>query len=632
MNVSERVTCQIDVPDHNAESFISAIESHQLESLILKITGDRRVDIGALCYTKRNFKPGIPASVNLSTLSHQRCTAIKSWCIEVISGVFTGESPYSVHAKALGLRAYLNWCDGNGHTACLESDELYKKSLSAYTEHLLLLIHDKQIEGSTARLRQHMALQSGNFLFPNSQIDFSSDIPLLYTSKRFRTSQKEATETPEENEIGEYLAACQYIFDGLTDFVIKGTPYPHRIPFFNTEVTIAPPHDQLFTHYTIANNKLLQKVTSWNLGDAHHLTPQELMAQRSLSRVQAINLHRRSKETLDSLNSDKYHDRRIALARYAQDAFHCLFIANTAMNESAARQIPWNPEYEVTNSSNAGFLVIKYRANNLEQYFEIKKSFLKHFQKYIKLRLYLNEIKPVNYLFPSYNYSQINNAPARFGAVYFFGKSILSRLDPSIKFFAPRQLRKYKAIYLLSRKHSISTVSAVIQNSPASTIKNYTEAAEKTAIDEISTTIKFITELLDQRSKIDTPTGKCSGSPPAEAIKAPENYEPNCKNFAGCTFCENFTVHADEESIRKILSMRYVTAEKIDSCTDIDQFDRLHGATLKRIDDIISELLVSRPELNIVVDKIRRDIEDECELSSYWLLMYERLIKLKIIK
>lgn len=631
MKASERVIYQIDVSDHDAESFVRAIDSHQLEGLVLKLTSDRRVDIGALCYTKRNFKPGIPTSVEINTLSYQRCIAIKSWCLEVATGVFIGESPYSVYGKALGLRGYLNWCDENGDTACLERDDYYKKSLNEYTEHLFRLTHNKLIEESTAHLRQHMALQYAEVFFPNSHIDFSSDLPLLFSGKRAGSSQKQATDTPEENEIGKYLAASQDIFDGLTDFLTTNTPYPHRIAFLGRELVILPLNDQFFTHSIITRNETTQRITGWNLSEARRLTATELMSHRSCTKNRADTQAIRSKEKLDAVNSDKHHLCRIALARHAQNAFYCLFLANTAMNESAARQLRWSIEYDVSNSTSVGFIVIKYRAGNLEQHFEIKKSFLKHFQKYLKLRSYLHEVKASDYLFPSYSYSQVNSEPTRSGTVLYFGKYVLSKLDSSIKVYTSRQLRKYKAVYLLSRNHSVATVSALIQNSPASTIKSYTEAAEKTAIDEISTTIRFITELLDQRLEYDTPVGKCSGSMPEEALPAPESYEPDCKNFAGCLFCENFAMPADEESIRKILSMRHVIFERISLCTDVDQFYRLHGATLDRINYIISELQASWPELQIIVDKVKQEIEDECELSDYWLLMYERLIKLKMV-
>lgn len=313
-------------------------------------------------------------------------------------------------------------------------------------------------------------------------------------------------------------------------------------------------------------------------------------------------------------------------------AFIPLFVANSAINESQLRKLTWSADYEITNSENAGFVVIKGRAGDLEQSFEVKKTFIKHFKKYLALRKYLCGDETRSLLFLRFTRNKLLESPIATAPVEYFNVRMRFFIDPEFRGLTYRQLRKYKPVYLLSKKYSVSVVAAMIQSSGDTTLKHYSEAEEKTAIDEISATLNFIISILEKESSTDTPSGSCGGGTSSEVETPPDQYEPNCRNFVGCIYCKEFRLHVDEETIRKILSMRYVTAERLNSCSDMDQFQALHGKALERLDTLISDLIKVKPEAKPMIDRIRNEIEQYCMLSPYWEMLYHRLLKLKVIK
>ena len=118
-----------------------------------------------------------------------------------------------------------------------------------------------------------------------------------------------------------------------------------------------------------------------------------------------------------------------------------------------------------------------------------------------------------------------------------------------------------------------------------------------------------------------------SGSPKPE-IEAPSGYEPNCNSFVGCIFCVHFQTHVDEESIRKILSMRFFIHEYIALCEDAEQFQKTHGGAILRIDMIMEQLLLDRPEIKTLVNTISEEITSEYKLTPYWNRQYQRLLNI----
>lgn len=626
----ERVTYELSLEDHTLDQFPIKIAARPVEGLILRCTDNRRIDLGAICYDTRDAESRkMPKPVQSSSLRPERCEPIRSWCVEKATRFYLGASPYTVYTNAIELVSFADWCDVNNHSDFLQNATEYKHALDAYTQHLITAMGgDDGIGAFTANRLQAEIVKSGSFFFPATSVNFRSDLPIIYTS----ASNNEPTETPSQQDIVAHLTPCQYLFDGLTNFVLKGQHFPHRIPYMETEALLLPAEYAITTPAIVETTFKVSNSIIWDyrFGCVSSLT--DCMAKANQKFSQLIPQRDEALELLQKSNVDLRHPKRLWLAKLAQDAFISLFVANAGLNESPLRNLGWSNSYETSNSENAGFVVIKYRAGDMEQHFEIKKTFLKQFKKFLQLRVFLCGEKHSDYLFVNYTKHNICSKPIRANTIHLFNCQIRSFIDPRHQGLTYQKLRKYKSVYLLFKNYTVGVVSAIMQNSGQTVLKHYAQAEEKQAIDEISTTLSFVVSILERELKVETPSGGCSGNKPSDAETPSDQYEPNCRNFVGCVFCNEFRLHVDEVSIRKMLSMRYVTAERLSSCTDFDQFQALHGRAIERIDSIMAELIQIRPEMQPVVDQVRYEIEHDFKLSAYWETLYGRLLKLKVIK
>ncbi|MDH4564251.1 hypothetical protein [Pseudomonas sp. BN411] len=631
MKISERNSYQVDFQLVDLDECQRIVAARPIEELILQCTSDRRIDIGSACYSDRRANSRkIPKPVTEASLRHERCIGFRAWCIDQITSFYTGASGYTVYGKATEIIGFVDWCDEHGFEYFLTSAPAYKLALNSYTQHLLAAM---KIEGGvkpfTANRLQSEVLRSGPVFFPATTVNFHEDLIIISNDG----SVKESTETPSEQEISEHLTPCQYLFDGITDFLLNQIEFPHRIPFMTGEARLLPAE---YTITTDVIHELTPKINTnifwdYKVGKVNSLA--ECMQKTKQLPHQVIRQRNEALDIFERANNDPRHPKRIWLAKLAQDAFLSLFVANSGLNETEVRDLPWGDSYSVRNSINVGFQYIKIRAAGREGEVEIQKIFIKKFKKFLKLRDYICDGKPHPYLFVNISKNNISEKPIKAVTIGNFSMQIRSFLDPGFTGLSYRKLRKYKSVYLLSKNHSIDLVSALMQSSGSTITKHYADAEEKKAIDEISTMLAQLMELLDSKAVMSTPAGDCAGvDNPSSAITPPEAYEPNCRNFVGCLFCTEFRLHANRESIRKLLSMSYVTKEYLSACTDANQFQNVHGEAINQINRILEELVNTRPEMGRVVESIRDEIEQQYKLTSYWERIYERLIKLKVLK
>lgn len=632
MNKHERKTYELDIAQYDNDELLAALFNRPMEGLVLRCTSDRRIDLGSICYADRTYKYNkSPKPVDVFSYKTNRSEKLRTWCTEHIFKARSGGSNYTLYQSATEFTTHADWCDTNGHRDFLEDEFSYKRALDSYTQHLILTMQQGGIKGFRATRLQSAAIHNGNLFYPEARINFLSDMPILSSSSAHE-EDREKTPTPSENEMAAHLTACQYLFDGITDFLVEGLPYPHRIAYLDTEALLMPSEYSIITNAILEARWKPRNSIVWDYTNGAIRTVDEMLARTNQTRAALIGQEIEARKFLEEANNDIHHRTRKWLGNFAQQAFYSLFTANTAMNESQMRRLFWAPSYESSNSDSAGFVTIKFRAGNMEQSFDIKKSFTKHFNKFLKLRNYLCEGRMYDYMFLHYSSGQYKNIPIRASTVWVFNEQMVRFVDPDYHGVTHRALRKYKSIFLLSHNYPVGVVSAVLQNSTQTILKNYSESEEKTAIDEISSTLSYVISILGRDAEIDVPGGSCSGDESSPLEIAPESYEPNCKNFVGCIYCKEFRLHANEDSIRKLLSMRYVTMQRVTACTDLDEFRALHGEAIERIDTILRDLTVVRPEMEPIIERVRLEIADHQLLSPYWETFYHRLLKLKVIK
>ena len=176
--------------------------------------------------------------------------------------------------------------------------------------------------------------------------------------------------------------------------------------------------------------------------------------------------------------------------------------------------------------------------------------------------------------------------------------------------------------------------------------KNYSRTSFKDASQQIS---QFFHELRDvavektrtvERIAVRTldetvdaqilPVGACitAAPQPEKAIgftaQAPT---PNCQQFENCLFCQHYAVHADEEDIRKLLSLKSLLGYVKQKATDLIKWEQQFGVVLHRIDEVLTELSNPYETLRDRILSIQEEVESG-DLDAYWLNHFELLIDL----
>ena len=632
MRENDREFTEVDIREYDLDSIQPVLKNVPIQNLVLRITQARRFDIGALCYTERfKFLRAAVKFVESESLRIDRCVALDNFISAHITDFYTESSNLTFYADILKTNAVFTWCDKNGYEDFLISPEAYKNALKSYSHNLLVRINDSDLDKLTGGLLQSTAIKIGYDFFPDCHENFYNDIPIISIAG----ARKKSTPVPTASSMADHLTLCDCIFRELTTFLLEFRDFPCRMPFMSEYVWLLPGEYFFVTKRFIEKNK--NKIASnifWDYEKGCLRPLDDCFALTSQLKYQIVRQHKEAEQLLNDANSDYYHEKRFRLGKLAHDAFISLFIANTGFNETQARNLPSCESYSIENSTTHGFSEIKMRAGGRVININVKKTFIKDFERYLLLREYLCAGTDWPYLFLGMTCHGYGVAgKLHVDAIKRFNDRIVNYVNPDFKGLSYRQLRKYKSNYLLSKDHSLATVSAVMQTSPSTVLSSYADAEENTAIDEISSMMHRLISVLDDYAGAKTPAGDCTDSDNARAeISPPQGYEPNCKSFEGCIFCLNFKTHARAEDIRKLLSMRFVINEYMASCSDHDHFQKVHGPAIAQIDRIIQELLSVRPDLAVLVKKVSDDVTNNFELDPYWERQYERLLKLKVMK
>lgn len=631
MRVFDRDIYQIDIQNLQLDECQRKIADTAIEGLIVQCTKERKVDIGALCYQNRTKTTrALTKKVDFHTLRPERKKALRAWVVQQVTLYYTRNTATTLFANTTKITSLFDWADSYGFEDFLKSPENYHEALQAYTQNLLQKVGTKEKTKLTASLHQSMALRSGSIFFPYTAFNFRDDLPIISNNG----GDSNPTEPPLQSEIEAYLTPCQYLFDGLTEFALNFKPFPARIPFTTEYLWLLPAEYPFISKKVLSEKPKVQFNICWNYENGTIRTTLEAttFSRRPLYCVKAELAA--AKIVKFKANCYLRHEKRMRLAKIAHDAFIPLFVANSGINEQTLRDLLFDESYETFESGEKGFVGIKMRAGGREVKFSIKKTFTKQFDKFIRLRKFIDDGLNNEFLFIGMTiYEQSIGGQIGLSAITKFNDRIKRLLIPDFNGLSYQKLRKYKSNYLLTQGHSVQIVSALLQTNEQTILNSYAQANEGTAIAEIAAMMKRLVELLNDYSGEETPAGDCADiAGRSEVIAPPPDYEPNCKNFEGCIFCSQFRTHATEPSIRKLLSMRFVTLEYLNSCADKSHFDKVHGAAIAQIDRIILEIREHRPDLSGSVDKISTEISNEFKLSDYWKRFYHRMVQLKVMK
>lgn len=628
----KRKTHEVDIRNYDLDGCLLQTSSADIENLVLRLDDDRRFDVGALCYTDRfQLKRSAIKEVIVSTFRPERQVALKNWTSNNLGKAFSEITISTLWAVCDEITGFAKWCDLNHHTDFLLSPEQYHFAVQKYSLSLRLRNSSGSLSKFRANRLQSAAIKGGYDFFPETNFNFSSDVPIISNSG----NNTKTTDVPDEQEMASHLSMCDCLFKEITPFLIEFKKFPYQLTIMSEAVQLVP------AEYPFVTKKILQEQKSktsnnllWNYEKGCLRPINECIDRSQRAPDQVIADYIEAENLIKNSNEDSYHPRRFRLAKLAHDSFISLFAANSGLNETQIRDLLWDENYIIEDSENLGFAVIKMRANGRLIQVQIKKTFINQFKKYIELRKYICRHANNDYLFVGMHKNKcIITGQLQRNAIERFCNRVTKYIDPDFTGLGYRQLRKYKSIYLLSVNTPITVVSSIMQTSEATILASYSDGNERTAVNEITAVLNRLVSMLDDYEGEPIPPGDChSLDNPTEDMETPDGYRPNCTKFESCIFCENFGLHADADSVRKILSMRFFINEHITTCTNIDHFKEVHGAALKRIELILNELITARPDMESTIAMIANEVEREYKLTEYWERQLQRLIRMRVLK
>ncbi|WP_241653131.1 integrase [Pseudomonas alkylphenolica] len=617
----------IDVDKTSMMEIHRIIDKSGIQNLAFLVVDEELFHVGSLCFTHRHR---IAGSSLYKCTEHDYCpdraTAIDGWARSLIDNLKTGEiRPITFMAKCRLLNQQFEWAYKNGYLNLLKSDKNYYECYSSYSNAVYNQWVCKKNADSTASGKQIYAFSIIKSLFPESDTHFKQALPRVYVNTK--APPKNETKVPKEDELSHALAISSDIFSGLTKSLINLEKYPFQISLFGKMKWIVP-HENFCYPRNFAPLQGASEIWDYSTGT---LIPNQPRNRKKRYREGLLSLER------ENSNPAILTQHRHRLAKWAHDCFLLLFAANTAINEKQISVLEWHTgTYEVVPAQQ-GFRTVKWRAGNKRQSFTIAAQFVKRFEEYLELRKLITSNYASNYLFlhvPVMPEDRVR--PLQKGCLLKLISAMRSFIDKDFPKVGYRQLRLYKSNYLL-KEYGLIVASQLLQSRIGTIAKAYSSAEDDVAAKEISAFYNLLSDAIKaaaRKRQQSIPAGHCikPGNAIAVVEIVSEVSQPACENFITCLFCSNFVVHATDNDLKKLLSLKYFLNEIRHQSTSAEEFNKLNGPTVARIESILTSISKISPELADRVSTIQASVFDHEELSEYWATVLNQLVYLGAIQ
>jgi hypothetical protein len=267
------------------------------------------------------------------------------------------------------------------------------------------------------------------------------------------------------------------------------------------------------------------------------------------------------------------------------------------------------------------------------------------FRKILELREWYVQDEACDFVFPLRNEIQ-QLGPVSNGRLQLI-KKFLQRIFPKMAWITPQEWRKHvSSQYVELSDGDLLLEVEKMGHSLDTAKKNYSRTSFKDASQQISqffyelrevavsktrTLERISVQMLDETIDAQpSPVGACASihAQPEKAIGFTERAPtPNCQQFEHCLFCQHYAIHADDEDVRKLLSLKALLAYVKQKATDLIRWEQQFGVVLHRIDEVLNELSDTYENLRDRIFSIQEEVESG-DMDAYWLKHFELLIDL----
>lgn len=619
------------------------------DQALLKI-GTCYHDIGSYCYALRSNKPrsrGQPRETVEGSFLPQRIKPI-SLAITYLHQRHTdaGRTTKSVQSDATWLKAFLDWCDANGLHSCLSGGAGTTQAYAAFCADLRERFRRHEISAT----QYNRGIGGVRELLEG--ITSTDDLGRIAQRIRAKRNPDAGMEPAQPDDFAHALALNQALFDGLSDLVLNGKPFPYRLDLprslnwnesflwvFPLRMWCLPPH-----HQGAEREKLTSTHWAYDYEQGRLATPEEVAPKLTISRQRHAAMFRRhaAQRTVDvaiqfmaAANNDLRHWARVMLAMLAHNAFLFLFFANTGCNEAVAREIETDGHLDAT-TLNQNFRSIKFRAHGKPISLETPVTFLPSLRRFMELRRWLLNDSTFPYLFHTRGAHNTNPPAQLTDSPMEKPYNALLRLDPSLPRWGARKIRATVADYY-QRQHDASITAKVLQNSPETALRRYNAGSPVEHRMELSIFLEKVAQMSSRQqverdgaglsaAKPLEEGGKCNDYGHPEAMAEGLPVEPDCKQGQGCLFCQHRVLIAGEEDARKVASAAFVMEQVI--------LGPLHEAELRpliqKCDDDLDKI-AAFPGCAEMVGSVRKDVFEHGNLTPFFADKFQLFLELGVI-
>jgi hypothetical protein len=352
--------------------------------------------------------------------------------------------------------------------------------------------------------------------------------------------------------------------------------------------------------------------------------------------------HARQRHEKSNNNSRSWLKTRIGA--HAVVAGMLAFIAATGCNLKVAQNLEVGTLKIVSSTQGKRLSGTKARAGGKTVEPEFGARFAPVFKKYLELRTWVLNGVDSTLVFPSIS---IGYGIAPVGASSINGfKRLISRALPKTNWVTPTQWRKNVSYqYVKLSGHDMSLTAEKLGNTEttlrqsysrpaledyATEISHFLEAQYQSAITRTRTVELIPVRILEKKKDEMTTTGtgsceKTSESQPEHAqgftASAPA---PSCADPESCLFCVHYAVHADEEDLRRLLSLRYLI-QAIKAKQPADHWQSKFGPTVHRIDEVLSAIQDISASYESIINRVRDEVECGA-LDPFWAIHFDTLV------
>lgn len=603
------------------------------ERLMLKIDSRLRVspiDVGGLAYSVRTLRGADGFDVLESSLVQGRREVLRA----VLDYVYvSGQRETSIQMFFKNFETVMRWCDSSGHSKVFLSPDHSRIAYIRYTEYLR---HSMLVTGEYKPLT---CIQRQRALRTLIEIVHPGDSGYVLRGVLPITVIREGRKPPKESDVKLYLHTCISIATQFSSFVIEEKPYPLQVRFSDYNTSIMPYAGSAVTPFTAGRTD-----NTLSADGSRIATVEEYKVANSWAKPsEAIRAVERAVRFVESANRDSRHDHRMWVASMAMSAYACIFALITGATASEFIQFEYDEAVEVEASLvKKELTAVKFRAAGVTTRYAIGRGHGRALLRgYLQLRKWILEGRQCDYLFFSMRKdgSYIDEYSQLFPnfSTKFFNRIKGTFLPESARNIPPGSVRKFKSLILHELRVSPSLVSDTLNHTERMNTSSYSETSVEKQEDEFSSywqAVRKAAEVVrEQRLAKSVPTvvGHCDDIEQPVRILESVPIEPSCTSQYGCLFCENYLCHADEEDVHKLLSLDYVINAVRDTAQDTSHAERLFRDLSIRIDVIVEAIAARSSESSLLVEKMKRKVNELGVLTPFWEGRLHRYEKLGVI-